>query len=130
VTTPTPDPPAATEPVAYLDRVGDVWAARYKPDGLYLRDPWSGESWWKPFAAVEADWGPLVPLVRADVAAARVAAAEQRGAEKALRDVIERLRGFGVDPAVVEHFTVLLAVQQSHAATARAASVDQTAADG
>lgn len=59
----------------------------------------------------------------AEIVAAREAAAEQRGAERTLRDVIERLRGFGVESAVVEHFTVLLAVQQNHAATTRAAAV-------
>lgn len=74
-TTETPGTPATTDAVAYIDRNGEVWISSAcrgdNPRGLVL----AGEHFSTPLDVIEKKHGPLLPLVREDVAAAREAAA-------------------------------------------------------
>lgn len=76
--TPTPGTPATTEPVAYLDRDGDMWIPSGAPEVLLRLDTdcWVSRD---GLTDVVRFYGPLVPLVREDVVAARVAAAREEG---------------------------------------------------
>jgi hypothetical protein len=72
--------PATTEPVAYVDRDGEVWTTAPLAQGDNPPVPlliW--EHFTMPLAVVEANHGPLTSLVREDVVAAREAAARDEG---------------------------------------------------
>lgn len=68
LTAPTPGTPATTEAAAYLDRDGDMWIPSGNPAVLLRLDPdcWVSRD---DLTDVVRFYGPLVPLVREDVAA-------------------------------------------------------------
>lgn len=109
---------------AYVDRDGDVWFTWYTDDmGLLLVEAGAAEgATWRPASATEAEYGPLVPLVREDAVVARVTAARVEA-----HDVEEwwRTRAIGLETRVDALLVQLETAEQRGAEQALRSAADE-----